>query len=279
MPPKPSSPRRIVYRTVRAKELAEQRAAASTATGALSHVLEKWNALPSEEKTPAKAIVLTAESCVGLEKLTVDPVYTGSVKFSRELGLGSRVGLPLISQSVLDLYVAMRARAGVPISERALETALFPEYATNISFANGRLNVVTNKYVGMEFLPGTESIIISEDDEDASFPCDILVDFLFNCLFMKLCTLKDIEEFVSQEVWEGARAYLLSDKQVLQLVRYGVHEKFDAAALEDSMVVARECAAVFGALFPKVHQMAWSEVEEAVIAVPEAVHREEEYIA
>lgn len=271
MPPKPSSPRRVVYRTVRAKELAEQRAAASTATGALRHVLEKWNALPPGEQTPAKAIVLTAESCVGLEKLTVHPVYTGSVVLSREL--------PFISQSVVDLYVAMRARAGVPISERALETAFFPEYATNISFANGRLNVVTNKYVGMEFLPGTESIMISEDDEDGSFPCDILVDFLFNCVFMKLCTLKDIEEFVSQKVWGGARAYLLSDTQVLQLVRYGVHEKFDAAALEDSMVVARECAAVFDALFPKVKEMAWSDVEEVVLAVPEVVHREEKYLA
>ena len=253
MPPKQSSPQRVIYRTIRAKEAAEKRAAerarrTTTATAAamspiLEKVLEKWNELPASEKTPVNAVLMTAEACNRARMLTENPTYTGSVMLCEEM--------PWITQHVLELYVAMRAKSGNPISEDALERAVFPEYATNISFTEGILKVVTTKYVGMKVLPGAEAVLpCGEDGDETLCPCENLVDLLFNSLKLKLVTLKEIKEFVEQTVWVGARASMLSDKQVKKLVEKGIHEEFDESAIEDSTLVARDCAKLVDTLFP-----------------------------
>jgi hypothetical protein len=197
----------------------------------LATVLKKWNASP--DKTPATAILLTAKACVSAKKATSDPTYTGSAIPDH------------ISKSTLDIYCAMRAKAGVPLSDNVIDRALFPEYATNMSWSNGTLNLVTTKYVGMEVLPGTETIM-----DDAPSPSDALIDFLFNVLRLKLCTVKDIQEFVNQDVFRRAKAYLLSDDDVRTLVAQGIHERFDDEAIADSMMVVQECEKTMRALFP-----------------------------
>lgn len=284
MPPK-FSPPRVVYRTVKAKEMAEAREKASrrtaettavTATAPPSSILQKaldkWETLSSNDQTPAMAVIVTAEACSAARKLTTEPTYTGAVKLSRKV--------PCLTQTVLGIYKAVRARAGMPISEETLERALFPEYATNITFTNGTLKVVTHKYTGMDVLPGIEAVMKCGDgDDETLYPCELLVDLMFNCIKLKLCTLDDIKEFVNQNVWEGARAYLLSDEAVKQLVQYGIHEKFDASAVEDSVLVAGECVEMMDSLFPKAKKIKWEAVEEVPVPLPGFTFKEEEYYA
>ena len=233
----------------------------------LQKALDAWTTLPARERTASRAVLITAEACISSEKLTENATYTGSVKLTREV--------PSISQTVLELYYSMRARAGVPISESALEYALFPEYATNLSWVDGVIKVVTNKYTGMELLPGIEAIMPFGDD-DTPYPSEILVDLMFNCLKLQLCTLNEIKDFVNQGVWKGARAYLLSDDKVRKLVAYGVHERFDADAVKDSILVARDCVKMIDAMFPNVQKITWAHVDETPT---ETIFEGEEYYA
>jgi hypothetical protein len=266
MSPKAKATRQIGSRTKSAKKTAEQTpatarrttrsnpaTAAAEPSSILKEVLDTWDALSAPEQTPANAVLITAEVCRASDSLTNSSTYTGAVKLSREV--------PFIPQSILELYCCMRTKAGVPISEQALECALFPEYATNLCWVNGNIKVVTNKYVGMEFLPGVEAVMASGDDNTVS-PSEVLVDLLYNCMKLELCTLAEIKEFVEQGVWVGAKAYLLSDDDVTKLVKYGTHEKFDASAVEDSIMVARDCVKLLDGLFPKIQTISWAPMEE-----------------
>jgi hypothetical protein len=107
-----------------------------------------------------------------------------------------------------------------------------------------------------------------------------LVDLIFNCLKLKLCTMNDIKEFVGQGVWHGATAYLLSEENVKQLVAYGIHEKFDESAVEDSVLVANDCVNMMDALFPSASKITWDdELQEDIVAPPAFTFETEEYYA
>jgi hypothetical protein len=207
-------------------------------------ICEKWNASKDADKTSSNLVIFTADACAN-NTIPETPLYTGSAKISKEI--------PQIPQTVLELYRSARSMTGAPISESAMIQELDVEYATNISWMNGSLHMVTGKYVGIEFSASMESVV-----PDMSSPSTALIDLVYNCLELKLCTVQQIKEFVSIEPWKGARAYLLSDADVMTLVKHGVHEQFKT----QHGIVVKECMHMIDDFFTHVQNIEWVEFEE-----------------
>ena len=261
-PSKPPPPRAKSTRETPSKPTASKPAAKL----ALEMAMEKWAALPDNKKTPAKAIIITADACRRAVKLSNRACYIGSVKISKEV--------PEIPQAILEIYRTLRASGGAAISEAALINNLTAEYGTNISWVKGIMSLVTGKYTGIEFSGAFESVILT-----ISKPSGALVDFLFNCAKLSLCSFKEIEQFVSKDSWKGARAYILPDAEVLKLVHSGIHEKFRAKEIIDKCIVVQECVKVIDNMPAAVQNIQWAELEEGGGESEEKLEDLEEYYA
>ena len=201
-------------------------------------------------KTPAKVIMITADACRKASTFTNRACYTGAVKISKEI--------PQISQTLLEMTLAARTRAGKPLSESAVMKDLKPEYATNLSWVRGNMALVTGKYIGFEFSAANES----EIPVSLSEPTPWLVEFLSNCLKLDLCTMEQLKQFVSKESWKGARAYLLTDAEVLKLVKYGTHSKFEAAEVIENSVLIHDCVQIIDSLHSDMGRIEWAKLDD-----------------
>jgi hypothetical protein len=231
----------------------------------LEVALKKWNELPEKKRTPAEAIIITADACRRAAKLSGKALYTGSVKISKET--------PQISQTVLELYRTMRARCGTYISEHAMIQNMSAEYATNLSWVKGSISLVTGKYVGMEFSAAYESVVSS-----VTAPTGPLVDLMYNCFKLNLCTYQEVKEFVAKKIlWKGARAYLLPDMEVLKLVRSGTHEKFKANHIITTCGIVQECVKFVDTMFEDVKHIKWVDAQHLAPATATEEQHEDYY--
>ena len=187
-----------------------------------------------------QTIRFTVEACSkllrsGATSYTEEPVYTGSKIFHSD----HCPGYTQVTAAAVHELHRLHEIKGEPLSKEHMDSEIFfVEYPTNLKkIGNQHVELVSTKYIAMEQQPGVESVC--DFDSEHPRPSLQLVDFIWNCLALKLVTAEDILRFVDQHQQQGqfAVTYLLDREQEERLIESGVHEEFADDALVDTQDV------------------------------------------
>ena len=214
------------------KEVAKQTAAgASTSTAASSYkvkVLKHWDKLDEDEQTLEKAFAICCTTYKKTLKLTTDDTYVGHLVVGGE----SRI-IEQVSGTVLDIHKIWMQMKGQSLSDDFVNSAFGPEYATNITWRMGKIELVTIKYIGMELLPDQEMVLEILTDEGV--PSDDFMEFMYNVLHLGLRDAAAIKAFAGLKCDPQFRAFLLGEEDVQKLTEKGIHEAYTASVLKDTL--------------------------------------------
>ena len=194
-------------------------------------VKDGWKSVAKKDRTVEKAVEVCIKAYPKASLLVASDVYVGF----REMGKPGEV-LKQVSNAALDLHKHRMELEGHPIDEETVNIAFSPEYATNVSWRDGTLQLVTIKYLGMQLLPAQEMHLDFFDKDEIS---DDFVEFMWNVLDLKLRDIISILEFVRVKVDKKFRSFLLDDEAVETLTTKGTHEDFTEDGIEDTLEVLR----------------------------------------
>lgn len=187
--------------------------------------VEAFSRLPKVKQNMNGAILETTRVCNDATQLSPDDEDT-------YIGYRDFPGIPQIPDSVLEMFNYDRSRKGLPPMEVEIDEKLPVEYVTNlVKFNVNQIRASSIKYLGMRPLPGAESRLPTDGEGK---PCAFLVDFIYNVLKLELRTPKQIEAFVTTDIYDGLTAYLLDEREVDTLIKEGEHEDFTEDIIEEA---------------------------------------------
>ena len=208
-------------------------------------VHELWSKVPSSDRTHAKAVEICIDSYEQTSVL-IEDTYIGHAKI--EGGPGETV-LDQVTASILENHAAYKALQGFPLSNDYVDRVFCPEYATNLVWRNGRLELVSIKYIGTDLLPGQMAamdIVVTK-----GFPIidDYFMEFVWNVLRLKLRGPAALQDFVEMNCDPRFYCYLLDDEDVQKLAKEGTHERFADDDIADTLALLRDITASAKVMF------------------------------
>ena len=221
-----------VKKQKKVKAAAKQTAAgASTSTAASSYkvkVLQHWDKLDEDEQTLENVFAICCTTYKKTLKLTTDDTYVGHLVVGGESHI-----IEQVSGTVLDIHKCWMQMKGQSLSDDFVNSAFGPEYATNITWRRGKIELVTIKYIGMELLPDQEMVL--EILTDDGVPSDDFMEFIYNVLHLGLRDAAAIKAFAGLKCDPQFRAFLLDEEDVQKLTEKGIHEAYTASVLKDTL--------------------------------------------
>jgi len=155
-------------------------------------------------------------------------IYSGYYSISKILGDNAGTWDTLLP-GLVDQWKCARALQKRPVSSGEFETLFCYEFATNLVISDGKISLVSQKSLALPF--GNECVL-NWGSDSPEVDADIL-DFIWNVLYLKLKTSKDIVSFVKQ-CDTGGDAELLTPEEVQTLLLSGKHEIFSEESLSDT---------------------------------------------
>lgn len=157
--------------------------------------------------------------------------YKGRLGFSE---------IPRFEKATVKNYMA---DLGLTVDE--LNEAMFTEFATNLAWVDGELQLVTNAYYGMDNMTNWVSNVLAEDTaETLSENLRFILDFLFNVIKLGLRTEKQILKALTPpkyiDSYKGTKLYMLRDDEVAVLMNGGEHEEVIEEGLSESLDVLKK---------------------------------------
>jgi hypothetical protein len=133
---------------------------------------------------------------------------------------------PIFPRTIVDIW---RVQKGGLYCHKLRYSIGRPEFATNLVKTRQGLCLVSNKYIGVE-VNYTEEVRLRDGfcglcKSDPS-PCEDMVDFVWNVLFLELVTPERLAEFVKGEHLENTDVYLLNRDDVECLIVNGYHANY-----------------------------------------------------
>jgi len=163
-----------------------------------------------------------------------DEVYSGRYTLSSILGTKSPIG-DFIEPYLLNHFIALKGQYGVQIDQ---DRAFPVEFATNMRITEeGTIVLVSTCRLGIR-QEEDEYILSWNSVPGCAAPDHMLIDFLWNVLYLKLATVEDIERFLSGTTDSKKKrirtsTVLLDDNQQKELIAKGSHETFSEESLND----------------------------------------------
>jgi hypothetical protein len=157
--------------------------------------------------------------------------YKGRLGFSE---------MPFFPETVVNHFMATMERTIDDMND-----ACFVEFATNLAWIDGALQMVTTAYYGMENQTDWVSSVLKDDAKYLEANLQFVLDFLFNVRKLNMRTEKEILDLLKppqaiSATFKGAKLYMLTNDEVAHLMAEGEHELVDPVSIEESQAVLKE---------------------------------------
>lgn len=161
-------------------------------------------------------------------------IYCGYYTVNMILGNGSAGKLETLLPGLVDNWRCARDFQGCSVSQEACDLLFPPEFATNMVNRQGTVYLVSEKCVALSF-PSPELTLMWGSDKPQVD--QFVLDFIWNVLYLKLKTPKQILEFVSLKQCD---TNLLTPDEINVLLHKGKHEIFDEVCMADTKEAVSE---------------------------------------
>lgn len=225
----------------------------------LKLLLGEWGrSSRSQQRDPSFSLDLVARVCAvlvdkGKHYVVEEETYTGYHTVSRILkchGVPGIHRITLINQGVFDVWQAVVEHASGKRFVNDGMDALFPiEFATNLKKYDGHIVLVSQKMLCFDASQNVPLVMMEYGSEGEYVPDMNILDFVWNVLFLKLSTPKDLITWTRSE---NSSTLFLDETGVNTLIAKGVHEVYAKGELDDTAYALMSIAKIIDAMYSSI---------------------------